>query len=85
MRKRIAVYIGKAKVKSIVVSCVRCSKRVFNEMLSAALDQADENLDLITIERPAKDAEIDESILEKYIQKSLYLKSFGVGNLIGGT
>ena len=85
MKKRIAVLIGETKVKSIVVSCVSCSKSVFNEMLSVALDYADENLEKLWIEMPAVDAVIDESILEKYISKSLYLKNLEVGNLVGRT
>ena len=54
-------------------------------MLSVALYYADENLDKLWIEMPAVDVEIDESILEKYVVKSLYLKNLEVGNLIGRT
>ena len=85
MKKRIEVYIGQTKSKSISISCVTYSNKVYNEMLDLALQYSDDQLDEFRINQPAKEAVIDTSILDRIVERTQFLKTLSLGNMLGRT
>ena len=54
-------------------------------MLDLALQYSDDQLDEFRINQPAKEAVIDTSILDRIVERTQFLKTLSLGNMLGRT